>query len=135
MTSMRHWKDIYVFELSRNLRNLICCNTTASDEAILQNICSWGVWSPRKSYMFLQNFEKALLKYLICSYGISFSWKILCVLTKFWTRSPGNFDLFLWYFFLLENRTCTCGILRILSWKVYMCSYTIFGSPKKFDVF
>ena len=51
----------------------------ASDEAILQNICSWG-------YGLLEN--------LICSYGISYSWKILYVLTKFWKRSPGKFDLF-----------------------------------------
>ena len=50
-----------------------------------------GVW-----YLFLQNFEKALLENLICSYGISFSWKIVCALTKFWTRSPGNFKLFLY---------------------------------------
>ena len=31
-------------------------------------------------------------------------WKIISVLTKFWESSPGKFDLFLWYFFLLENR-------------------------------
>ena len=31
------------------------------------------------------------------------SWKIVSVLTKFRESSPGKFDLFLWYFFLLEN--------------------------------
>ena len=36
--------------------------------------------SPETYLLFLQNLEKALLKNLICSYGISFSWKILCVL-------------------------------------------------------
>ena len=86
-----------------------------------------GVWSLGKSYVFLQNFEKTLLENLICSYGISFSWKILCVLTKFWTRSPGNFDLFLWYFLLLENRMCSCGILRKLSWK-FWCLLVHFAS-------
>ena len=45
-----------------------------------------------KSYLFLQNFEKALLEILMCS-------SLFC-----------------------------------LSWKIYMCSYTIFGSPIKFDV-
>ena len=29
--------------------------------------------------------------------------KIVSVLTKFWESSPGKFDLFLWYFFLLER--------------------------------
>ena len=39
-----------------------------------------GVRSPGKSYVFLQNFEKALLENLICSYGIFSTWKIVCVL-------------------------------------------------------
>ena len=91
-----------------------------------------GVWSPGKSYLFLQNFENALLEKLICSYGISFSWKILCVLTKFLTRSPGKFDLFLWYFFFLEIRMCSCRILNFLPFlENAMCSCTIFGSPGK----
>ena len=103
---------------------------------------------PRKSYAFLQNFEKALLENLICSYGISFSWKILCVLTKFWTRSHGKFDLLLRYFLLLENRMCSClqnfekALLQILMCSyilpllenLYMCSCNIFGSPGKLDV-
>ena len=54
--------------------------------------------------------------YKISVFGGMISWKILCVLTKFWTRSPWKFDLFLWYFFFLENRI-VCGILRKLSWK------------------
>ena len=125
------------------------CISKASDEAILQNICSWGVWSLLENCIcFYKILRKALLENLICSYGISFSWKILCVLTKFWARSLGRFDLFLWYFYLLENRMCSCGILKkafleilmysstfCLSWKIYMCSCTIFGSPGKFDVF
>ena len=100
-------------------------------------------WTPGNSYLFLQNFENDLLENLICSYGIYFSWKMLCVLTKFWTRSHGKFDLFLWYFLLLENRMCSCRILRklleilmcsnkfCLSWKTYMCSCNISGSPGK----
>ena len=52
--------------------------TKASDKTILRNICSWGY---------------ALLKNHICFYKIlrKPSCKILCVLTKFWTRSPGSF--------------------------------------------
>ena len=86
--------------------------------------------------------------YKISVLGGMVSWKIVCVLTKFRENSPGNFYLFLWYFFLLENRMCSCGILRklswkfwcvlatfCLSWKIYMCSYATFGSPRKFDVF
>ena len=92
------------------------------------------VWSPGKSYLFLQNLEKALLENLFCSYGISFSWKIICVLTKFWTRSHGKFDLFLRYFLLLENRMCSCRILRKLSCK-FGCVLVHFASPGKFDVF
>ena len=52
----------------------------------IRNICSWRRLSPRKSYLFLKNFEKALLENLICSFGISFSCKILCVLLKFRTK-------------------------------------------------
>ena len=65
-----------------------------------------GVWFPGKSYQFLQNFEKALLEKLICSYGISFSWKIVCVLAEFWESSSFwkfwcvlikcSFDVFSW---------------------------------------
>ena len=87
--------------------------------------------SPGKSYMFLQNFENALLENLSCSSDISFPWKILCVITKFWTRSPWKFDLFLLYFFLLENCMCSCGILRKLSWK-FWCVLVHFASPGKF---
>ena len=89
-----------------------------------------GVWSPRKSYLSLQNFENTLPENLICSYGISFCWKILCVLTNFWTRFLGKFDLFLLYFFLLENRMCSCEILRKLSWK-FWCVLLHFASPEK----
>ena len=92
--------------------------------------------SPGKSYLFLQNFEKALLENLICSYGNSFSWKILCVLTKFWTRSPGNFDLFLWNFEKALLEILMCSSTFCLSWKIYMCSYKrIMSSSEKLEVF
>ena len=42
---------------------------------------------------------------------------VFCVLAEFWENYPGKFDVFLWYFFLLENCMCSC---------------TIFGSPTKF---
>ena len=119
---------IHVFIKTKYIR--IIYKAKASDEAILQNNLFLGV-SPGKSYLLLQNFENTLLENLICSYCISFSWKVLCVLTKFWTRSPGNFDLFLWYFFLLENRMCSCRILRKLSWK-FWCVLVRFASPGKF---
>ena len=90
-----------------------------------------GVWSPGKSYLFLQNIENALLENLICSYGISFSSKILRVLTKFWTRSPVKFHLlFLLYFVLLENWMCSCRILRKLCWKFWCV--LVFASLGKF---
>ena len=79
-----------------------------------------GVLSPGKSYVFLQNFEKALLETLICSYGISSSWKIVCVLAEFEKA-------------LMEVLMCSSTLC--FSWKIVMCSYTIFGSPRKFDVF
>ena len=79
----------------------------ASNEVILQNICSW-VWSPGKSYLFLQNFEKALLENLICSYGI--------------------------YFFLLENLMCSNEILDKISWKIWSV-LRIFSPPRKSYVF
>ena len=77
---------------------------------IMQNICSWGVWS-WKTVLFLQNLENALL--------------------EFWTRSPGKFYPFLLYFFLLENRMYSCRILRKLSWK-FWCVLVHFASPGKF---
>ena len=76
----------------------------AFNEAILQNIYSWGSMVSYEN--FLQKFEKALLENLICSYGISFSWKIfLCsneILSKIsWKTvfvmivfSPGKFDVY-----------------------------------------
>ena len=107
-----------------------------------------GVWSPGKLYVFLQNFEEGLLESLICSYGISFSWKILCVLTKFWTRyswkfrsvpmiflPPGKSYVFLQNFEKALLEIFMCSSTFCLSWKIYMCSDTIFGSPRRFDVF
>ena len=48
-----------------------------------------------------------------------------------WTRSPGKFVLLLLYFFLLENRMCSCRILRKLSWK-FWCVVVRIASPGKF---
>ena len=94
----------------------------ASDEAILQNICSWG-------YGLLVNH--------MYSYKISrkLSWEIWSVLMVL--LSPG------------KSYTCSCRILRKLSWKFWcvlipflvllenlMCSYKrIMFSPWKFKVF
>ena len=101
-----------------------------------------GFWAPPlDEYSWYTSYKiltKVLLENLICSYGISFSWKILCVLTKFWTRSHGKLVLFLWHFFLLENLMCSNEILDKISWKTWsvlimfffllenrMCSYGI----------
>ena len=98
--------------------------------------------------MFLQNFEKALLENLICSYGISFSRKMLSVLTIFWTRSPGNFDIIIFlppgksYVFLrnfekalLENLMCSYKrIIYVFSWKIRGVLVAS-KPPGKFDVF
>ena len=69
-----HMFSMYFFEsiLRGNFTNI----------SVLGGMVSW------KIVLFLQNFEKALLENLICSYGISFSWKILCVLKKFWESCP-----------------------------------------------
>ena len=71
-----------------------------SEEEILH--CSWGIIS-WKNRMFLQNFKKAPLEKLVYSRGI---------------------------FFLLENRMCSCEILRKLSWKSW-CVLLRFASPGK----
>ena len=77
----------------------------ASNKAILQNICSWGspgkfdlffmiLSPPGKSYVFWQNFEKALQKIMMCSSTFHLSWKIYkysCTLFG----SHGKFDMFL----------------------------------------
>ena len=77
--------------------------TKASNEAILQNICSWGMVSR----------------------------KIVSVLTKSWESSPGKFDLFVWYFLLLENLKCSNEILDKISWKIW-CVLIHVASPEKF---
>ena len=77
------------------------------------------------------------------------SWKIVSVLTKFWESSPGKFDLFFWYFFLLENLMCSNEILDNISWKIWSVLIIFFppgksyvflaefweSSPGNFDVF
>ena len=57
--------------------------------------------------------------YKISVLGGMASWKIVCVLTKFWESSPRKFDLFLWYFCLLENLMCSKEILDKISWKFW----------------
>ena len=81
-------------------------------------------------YLFL---GYGLLENRICSYKIlrKLFRKIWSVLTKFWTRCHGKFDLFLRYFLLIENRMCSCRILRKLSWK-FWCVLVHFASPGKF---
>ena len=66
------------------------------------------VWSPGKSYAFLQNF--------------ALFWKIRSVLMVCFP--PGKSYVFLQNF---EK--------ALLIWKIYMCSYTIFGSLRKINVF
>ena len=95
-------------------------STKAFDEAILQNICSWG---------------NGLLENRRCSYKVltTPSWKILCVLTKFWTRSPGKFWSVL-YDISSSWKMCSCVILRKLSWK-FWCVHSIFCLSWKIYVF
>ena len=88
---------------------------TKSWEALLKNlICSYSIFSPWKIVcVFVQLYEKTFLENLICFYGISF------LLVFSW-----NFEKA-----LLEILTCS---IFCLSWKIYLCSWTIFGSPGKF---
>ena len=65
--------------------------------------------SPGKSYLFLQNYK---------IFGNP-SWK---------------FDLFLWYFFLLENLMCSNEILDKISWKIWSVLIIPFP-PGKWYVF
>ena len=105
------------------------CESTRRGNFIKYLFLGYGLLENRMCSYKISN--KTFLENLICSYGISFSWKILSDLTKFWTRSPGNFNLFLWYFFFLENRMCSCRILRKLSWK-FWCILVHFASRGKF---
>ena len=57
----------------------------------------------------------------------------MCCYTKYWESFAGKFNLFSWYFFLLEKRMCFCGILRILSWK-FLCALLRFASPENLCV-
>ena len=70
----------------------IITNSKPSAEAILQNICSFGMIY--ESYVFLQNFEKVLPGNLVRSYGIFFSWKIVCVFAQFLRKLSWKFDVF-----------------------------------------
>ena len=63
------------------------------------------------------------------------SWKIVCVLTKFRENSPGKSYVFLQNFEKALLKIFMCSSTFCLFWKIDVCSYTIFGSPRKFDVF
>ena len=72
-------------------------------ESIRRGSFAKYLFSWKISYVFLQDFEKALLENLICSNGI---------------------------FFLRENRMCSGGIFsKCRSSKIYKYSCTIFSSP------
>ena len=58
---------------------------------------------------------------LLLSVLYSFSWKILCVLTRFRTKMSWKIGSVLMLFFP-HGKSCSCNILRIIS-------------PRKFDVF
>ena len=73
-------------------------------------------------------------KYLFLGYDFLGNYTIICVLTKFWETSPGKFDLFLWYFFLLETVMCSNEILDKIPWKIWSV-FMIFFSPGKSYVF
>ena len=81
--------------------------------SVLGGMVSWKILSVLK-----KNFEKALLKNLICSYGIYFSWKILCVLAEFWENSPGNFDMF-WYILPLLGNLYVFFYHFWFPWKIW----------------
>ena len=112
-------------------------NRTKHLTIIYKNICYLlEEWPARKSFLFLQNFGKALQEIYICYYGISFSWNILCVVVG---HSNHIFELFswkmvcafdkikqssfwknlIWHFFLLENRMYSLVyIVKTYFWRV-----------------
>ena len=83
---------------------------------------SWKIWSvlmvflsPGKSYVFLRNFEKAILEILMCSSTYCLSWKIYVFLYHFW---------FSW-------KKMVCFYKRVMSSPgKFMCSYYIQASWK-----
>ena len=96
---------------------------------------NWGydrVWSPGKSESVLKEFwESSHLENLICSCGISFSWKILVLfwrnfgqdLLKNLIRSynifpPGNLYVFLRNFEKAFLEILMCSSTLCLSWKI-----------------
>ena len=91
-------------------------------------------------YLFL---GYGFLEIRICCYKIlrKLSWKIWYVLMVFLSPGKsyvcnfgqdlfGKFNPFLWYFFLLENRMCSCRVSRKLFWK-FWCVLVHFASPGK----
>ena len=92
--------------------------TKASDEAILKN--NLFLWSPGKSYLFLQNFENALLENLICFYGI---------------LSPGKSYVFLRNFEKAVLEVLMCSNRFCLSHKFIQFLYHFWFSWKKWCVF
>ena len=66
-----------------------------------------------KIVLFLQNFENALLEILFCSYGISFSWKILCCNKIFFSYLLENLkNVFLLHPSVLENLMCSRNLFK-----------------------
>ena len=78
-----------------------------------------------------------------CKISVLGVWSCKCS----WESSPGIFYLFLWYFFPF-GKSCVflwnfekalldilmCSSTFCLSWKIYMCFCTIFGSPGSYEL-
>ena len=59
----------------------------------------------KSKYQNISSLGYSLLENHICTYKI--------------VRNCGKFDLFSWYFFLLENLMCSNEILDTISWKIW----------------
>ena len=101
----------------------------SSPDCNFANICLWDMISWKIVSVLTKLWENSWKIWSVLM--VFLSPRKSCVLTKFWTASPGKFDLFLRYFFHLENCMCSCGILRKLSWK-FWCVLVHFASPGKF---
>ena len=100
-----------------------------------------------KSYVLTKFRERSPGKFDLFFRYFFISWKILCVLIL--DKISWNFLSVVLMIFLplgksyefLQNfekallEILMCSSIFCLSWKIYMCSYTIFSSPRKFDVF
>ena len=126
-------RTIYILLVCVEVSNFYFLCFTHNNESIWGQFCKISVLGGMLSWKIvsvLQNFELFWKIWSVLMVFLS-PRKSSCALTKFWTRSPGKFDLFLWSFFLLENCMCSCGILRNLSWK-FWCILVNFASPGKF---